>query len=203
MMINFLKSILIYFILCTYVFAAEKNVVIDINIEGLKRISYDTVISYGQISPGMKYSDSLANDAVKKLYDTQLFSDITLSYLDGVLTINVKENPTINLVLFEGNKKKKDEDLIAEIKLSERSVFSRSKVKEDVKRLLELYQRSGRLSTTVDPSVELLDNNRINLIYKIDEASVIKVSKINIIGNKAFLETFSLRVLESIPKFTK
>jgi outer membrane protein insertion porin family len=204
MMINFLKSIFMYFVLCTYVFAADNNVVIDINIEGLKRINYDTVISYGQISPGMNYSDSLANDAIKKLYDTQLFSDITLSYLDGVLTINVKENPTINLVLFEGNKKKKDEDLIAEIKLSERSVFSRSKVKEDVKRLLELYQRSGRLSATVDPSVELLDNNRINLIYKIDEASVIKVSKINIIGNNAFTDKELKSVMSTkIPSILK
>jgi outer membrane protein insertion porin family len=88
--------------------------------------------------------------------------------------------------MFEGNKSKKDEDLIEEIKLKERSVFSRSRVKEDVKRLLELYQRSGRLSATVDPSVEKLDNNRINLIYKIDEADVSKVSKISIIGNRAF-----------------
>jgi len=188
MMTMFFKSLLLYLMLCGYVFATDDNIVTDINIEGLKRISYDTVITYGQINSGMEYSDSLANDTIKKLYDTQLFSDISLIYLDGVLTINVKENPTINLVLFEGNKTKKDEDLIAEIKLSERSVFSRSKVKEDVKRLLELYQRSGRLSATVDPSVELLDNNRINLIYKIDEASVIKVSKINIVGNKVFTD---------------
>ena len=127
-----------------------------------------------------------SNKIIKKLYGTQLFSDVSVKYLDQVITITVKENPTINLVLFEGNKTKKDEDLIAEIKLSERSIFSRSKIKEDVKRLLELYQRSGRLSATIDPSVELLENNRVNIIYSIDESEILRVSKISIIGNSAF-----------------
>ena len=90
------------------------------------------------------------DDAIKNLYSTQLFSDVRSSYDKNILTITLKENPTINLVLFEGNKSKKDEDLISEIKLTERSVFSRSKVKDDVKRLLELYQRSGRLSAQID-----------------------------------------------------
>jgi outer membrane protein insertion porin family len=146
------------------------------------------VLSYGDLSVEKLYSDDLTNNAIKKLYDTQLFSDISIKYLDNILTINVKENPTINLVLFDGNKSKKDEDLVSEIKLKERSVFSRSRVKEDVKRLLELYQRSGRLAAKIDPSVELLDNNRINLIFKIDEAKVSNVSKITIIGNKEFTD---------------
>jgi outer membrane protein insertion porin family len=111
----------------------------------LQRISYETVLSYAEIDENI-YSKDISNEIIKKLYDTQLFSDVSVTYLNQIITITVKENPTINLVLFEGNKSKKDEDLITEIKLTERSVFSRSKIKEDVKRLLELYQRSGRLS---------------------------------------------------------
>ena len=185
-MIKFIKFFLFFCLLTTSVLATEINVIKDIKVEGLKRISYDTVLSYGGLNVEKLYSDDLTNSAIKKLYDTQLFSDVSIKYLDNILIINIKENPTINLVLFEGNKSKKDEDLVNEIKLKERSVFSRSRVKEDVKRLLELYQRSGRLAAKIDPSVELLDNNRINLIFKIDEAKVSNVSNITIIGNKEF-----------------
>ena len=181
-----LLSIILF---CSFsVFAENNDVIEEIKVEGLKRISYETVISYAEIDIQTNYNKNISNEIIKKLYDTQLFSDVSVLYLNNIITIKIKENPTINLVMFEGNKSKKDEDLIAEIKLTERSIFSRSSVKEDVKRLLELYQRSGRLSATVKPSVELLENNRVNIIYIIDEAEILKVSKINIIGNKAFTD---------------
>ena len=121
--------------------ASANETIKKIDVQGLQRISYETVLSYAEIETDTEYSNSISNEIIKKLYDTQLFSDVSVSYLNQIITITVKENPTINLVLFEGNKSKKDEDLISEIKLVERSVFSRSKIKEDVKRLLELYQR--------------------------------------------------------------
>ena len=194
-MTRLITIILIYFSLAINASANEENIIQKINVIGLQRISYDTVISYGNVSTDVIYTEKNSNDAIKSLYDTQLFSDVSINYLKGVLTISVKENPTINMVLFEGNKSKKDNDLIAEIKLKERSVFSRSKVKEDVKRILEIYKRSGRLSAKVDPSVELLDNNRINLIYKIDEANVLNVSKISIVGNKYFSDNEIKKVM--------
>ena len=199
-MVNFIKITFIYLFLSFSAFANEVNDIKEINIDGLQRINYDTVLSYGEVNIDIDYTESLSNNIIKKLYDTQLFSDISVNYVDNILTINVKENPTINLVLFEGNKTKKDEDLIAEIKLKERSVFSRNSVKEDVKRLLELYQRSGRLSAQVDPSVELLDNNRVNLIFKIDEAKVLSVSKITIIGNKVFTDKEIKKVMTTKSK---
>jgi len=199
-MVNFIKITFIYLFLSFSAFANEVNDIKEIKIDGLQRINYDTVLSYGEVNIEIDYTESLSNNIIKKLYDTQLFSDISVNYVDNILTINVKENPTINLVLFEGNKTKKDEDLIAEIKLKERSVFSRNRVKEDVKRILELYQRSGRLSAQVDPSVELLDNNRVNLIFKIDEAKVLSVSKITIIGNKVFTDKEIKKVMTTKSK---
>ena len=196
-MIRFINFITIFLSLTTFVHANEVSIIKDIQIEGLKRIGYETVLSYGKIKVNSEYSEDSANSVIKNLYQTQLFSDVSINYLNNILTIIVKENPTVNLVFFEGNKSKKDEDLISEIKLTERSVFSRSKVKEDVKRLLELYQRSGRLSAKIDPSVELLDNNRINLIYKIDEADILRVSKVTIIGNKAFSDKEIKKVMST------
>jgi len=181
---KFLCLIIIF--LSSSLSANETSLIKEIKVDGIQRISYETILSYGNINKDIIYTEKLSNSIIKSLYATQLFSNISINYSNSVLKIIVVENPTVNLVMFEGNKSKKDEDLIEEIKLKERSVFSRSKVKEDVKRLLELYQRSGRLSATVNPSVEKLDNNRINLVYKIDEANVSKVSKISIVGNRAF-----------------
>ena len=194
-MFKFVKLLLIYLFLINNVHATDEDIVKEINVEGLQRISYETVVSYAEIKPLSVYSKSIANNIIKKLYDTNLFSDVSVVYSENTINIKVKENPTINLVLFEGNKSKKDEDLIEEIKLTERSIFSRSSVKEDVKRLLELYQRSGRLSAIVTPSVELLENNRVNIIYNIDESEILKVSKISIIGNKAFTDNELKKVM--------
>ena len=154
--------------------------------EGLQRIDRDTVISYSEIDINMNYSEEKGNEIIRNLFKTNLFSNIEISFIDNKLSIRLKENPTINLIRFQGNKKKSDEDLLQELSLKERSVYSRSKVKKDIERMLSLYQRAGRLSTEIIPKVETLENNRINLTYEILESDVAKVSNIIILGNDVY-----------------
>ena len=165
---------------------ANTNIIKEIEVNGNQRIDVETVVSYSNIQIGNIYSEDLGNQALKDLFDTNLFSNIVISFNDNLLQINLKENPTINLVKFSGNSKIKDEDLLIEISLKERSVYSRSRVKKDTERMLSLYQRSGRLSTEIIPRVELLDNNRVNLTYEIEESDIAEVSKIIILGNEIF-----------------
>ena len=175
---------------------ARENSIDEIEIIGNQRIDVETIISYADINLDDIYTDTIGNEILKKLFDTELFSNIEIKYSKNKLTINITENPTINLIKFKGNKKVKDEDLLIEIQLRERSVYSRSKVKNDIERILTLYQRNGRLSTEVIPSIETLDANRINLSYEIVESEISKVSKIVFIGN----ENFSSSKLKSIMK---
>ncbi len=170
----------------TSVAFSDVNQIDEIDIQGTQRIDTETVISYSNVKLGDIYSEELGNKILKDLFDTNLFSNIEVIFDENRLQINVKENPTINLVKFSGNSKIKDEDLLIEISLKERSVYSRSKVKKDTERMLSLYQRSGRLSTEIIPKVELLDNNRINLTYEITESDIAEVSKIIILGNEVF-----------------
>jgi outer membrane protein insertion porin family len=165
---------------------ADENKILSIDVTGTQRVDIETVISYAKIEIGETYSDDLGNNALKKLFNTNLFSNIEIFFDNNTLLINVKENPTINLIKFSGNSKIKDEDLLIEISLKERSVYSRNKVKNDIDRMLTLYQRAGRLSTEIVPTVELLDNNRINLTYEIEESDVAEVSKIIFLGNEVF-----------------
>ena len=165
---------------------ASDNSINFINIEGTQRIDVETVISYSEISEGEIYTEEKGNLVLKRLFETNLFSNIQISFSDNILNILLKENPTINLVSFKGNSKIKDEDLLIEILLNERSVYSRSKVKKDIERMLSLYQRAGRLSTEINPKLEMLDNNRVNLTYEVTESDVAKVSNIIILGNSVF-----------------
>ena len=165
---------------------ANENIIKAISIDGMQRIDEETVISYANISKGAIYSEEIGNNVLKSLFETNLFSNIQISFEENILNIKIKENPTINLVKFFGNSKIKDEDLVIEILLKERSVYSRSKVKKDIERMLSLYQRAGRLSTEINPKLEMLDNNRVNLTYEITESDIAKVSNIIILGNSVF-----------------
>ena len=158
----------------------------EIEINGVERIERETVLSYSKLNIDNPYSNEIGNIALKSLYETDLFSDVKIQFIDGLLKITVRENPTINLIKFIGNDKKNDSDLLSEISLRDRSIYSRSKVKKDVKKLLSLYQRSGRLSTEVIPKVETLKDNRVNLIFEINESDIVSVSKITFIGNNVF-----------------
>ncbi len=176
---------LLYLFLNNHLYANE-NIINSISIDGIQRIDEETVISYANISKGDIYSEEIGNSILKSLFETNLFSNIQISFEENILNIKIQENPTINLVKFYGNSKVKDEDLVIEILLKERSVYSRSKVKKDIERMLSLYQRSGRLSTEINPKLEMLDNNRVNLTYEITESDVAKVSNIIILGNSVY-----------------
>ncbi len=186
---SILKKLILVVISCiltSSIAFSDTNKINIINVEGNQRIDVETVISYSNIKIGDFYTEETGNIILKKLFETNLFANIEITFENNILQIDVRENPTINLVKFSGNSKIKDEDLIIEISLKERSVYSRSKVKKDTERMLSLYQRSGRLSTEIVPKVELLDNNRVNLTYEINESDIVEVSKIIIIGNKVF-----------------
>ena len=180
-----LVNILLILLSISYVHA-DDDLISSISIDGTKRIDKETIVSYANVEIGQSYTEEFGNEILKDLFDTDLFSNIEISFFENTLSISVIENPTVNLVKFKGNKKINDEDLLVEISLKERSVYSRSKVKKDIERMLTLYQRSGRLSTEINPTAEMLENNRINLTYEISESDIAEVAKIIFLGNNVF-----------------
>ena len=104
----------------------------------------------------------------------------------GRLVVTVVENPVINRVAFEGNKKAKDEQLKAEVQSKARGTLSRPTVQADVQRIIEIYHRSGRFDVRVDPKIIELPNNRVDLVFEINEGDKTGVKKILFVGNHAF-----------------
>lgn len=166
--------------------AQSANVIKTINVIGSQRIEPDTVRSYVRLRPGAAYTIEMLDEAVRDLYETELFADATIRDDNGTLTIEVRENPVINRIILEGNKRLKEEKIRPEIKLAPRQIFTRSKARADVTRIIELYRRQGRFAAVVEPKMVTLDQNRVDIVFEISEGPKSKVRQINIIGNEKF-----------------
>ena len=105
---------------------------------------------------------------------------------NGTLVISLVENPIINRIAFEGNRRIDDEELSTELQLRPRVVFTETRVQNDVQRILEIYRRSGRFAATVEPKIIQLEQNRVDLVFEIDEGPLTGVKAIDFIGNRAF-----------------
>lgn len=159
----------------------------DIKVEGLERVEVETVLSYVDIKKNTIIDDAKMDASLKQLYATGLFNDVSLNMKnDGLLIIKVAENPIINKVLFDGNDKVDDEMLKGELQLAPRSTYSRAKVQEDVQRILEIYKRTGRYAVVVEPQIIERDQNRVDLIFKIDEGPLASINKVNFVGNRHY-----------------
>ena len=159
----------------------------DIKVEGLERVEVETVLSYVDIKKNTIIDDAKMDASLKQLYATGLFNDVSLNMKnDGLLIIKVAENPIINKDLFDGNDKVDDEMLKGELQLAPRSTYSRAKVQEDVQRILEIYKRTGRYAVVVEPQIIERDQNRVDLIFKIDEGPLASINKVNFVGNKHY-----------------
>ena len=155
-------------------------------IKGTERLEPETVRSYINLDAGDGYDRDRLDKALKDLYASELFADATILDDNGTLTITVKENPVINRILVEGAKRVKEEKVREEIKMAPRQIFTRSKARADVSRILEVYRRSGRFSAAVEPKMVQLDQNRVDVVFEISEGAKSKVRQINILGNTHF-----------------
>ena len=158
----------------------------SIEVLGTQRIDPETVISYSNLKVGDQSDPDKLDTALKILFKTGLFADVDFVKVGEKLVINVIENPVINRVAFEGNKRIESKDLELELQLKPRLVFTRTKVQQDIQRLLTLYRLSGRFAAQIVPKIIKLEQNRVNLVFEIDEGPLSKIRNISFIGNKDF-----------------
>ncbi len=158
----------------------------SIVVQGNRRVEADTIRSYF----GSGRLDAAAiDDALKALYSTGLFQDVRIQPSGGRIVVTVVENAVINRVAFEGNKKVKDEQLATEVQSKARGTLSRPAVQADTQRIVEIYRRNGRFDVRVVPKMIELPNNRVDLVFEINEGEKTSVRSINFVGNNSFSAT--------------
>ena len=171
----------------TKVVPPVQRVIKTLRVEGSQRIEPDTVLSYTKLRAGQSYTNETLDQAIKDLYASDLFADVQVSGAEsGEIVLRIRENPIINRVIFEGNKRLKQDKIDKEIKLKPRQIFTRTAVRQDVARIIELYRRQGRFAAVVEPKQVSLDQNRVDVVFEISEGPKSKVRQINILGNEVF-----------------
>jgi outer membrane protein insertion porin family len=165
---------------------AAAQTVNSIVVEGSRRVEADTIRSYFKPGPGGRLGPEQEDEALKALVATGLFADVRINHSGGRIVVTVVENPVINRVAFEGNKKAKDEQLQAETQSKPRGTLSRPTVQADVQRIIEIYHRSGRFDVSVDPKIIELPNNRVDLVFEIKEGEKTGIKDIRFIGAHAY-----------------
>lgn len=198
---------LIFFVACvlgllSFKAVADDFVISHIKIEGLQRITPDTVKSYLPIQPGETYTDTKGPEILKSLYETGFFSHVELSREESALVIQVTERPVISLIHFHGNKELKSDKLrpiLKKMGIAEGEAFNSEKVNEIVLGLKEQYSSMGYNAAQVTTQVTKEPHNTVGLTINVQEGPITKVGRIRILGNHAFTEAKLLQQFQLTP----
>lgn len=168
---------------------ASGGIIAAVNVSGNHRIESSTIIAYMVAQPGQAFNQEAINQSVKTLYATGLFESVTITRKGDDLDVAVVENPTINTILFSGNRGLSDKDAKAAIKLGSRSVYTPEAAEAARRALLDAYAQKGFYNAQVTANIVKLPDNRVNLVFLCDEGHSLKVSRIVFIGDRHFSQS--------------
>jgi len=160
-----------------------------INIKGNQRVEKSTIQEYLGINIGDEYSEQAGNNAIKNLYATSLFENINIQFNNGLLMVNVIETPFISKVVFTGNHKVKTNLLATEVYTAAGESLKKAKLITDVEKIKEIYKRSGRFSVQVKSKIESQENNRVKVVFEIDEGPKTGIRSLYFVGNENYKDS--------------
>lgn len=168
-----------------------------IDIQGNERVEDSTILTYAGIAPGQAVSAGGLNDAYQRILASGLFETVELKPSGGRLVIAVQEYPTINVVAFEGNKQLKDEALATIVKSQSRRVYSPAQAEADAAQIAAVYANTGRLAARVDPKIIRRSDNRVDLVFEIQEGKITEIQRLSFTGNRVFSDRRLREILQT------
>ncbi len=163
------------------------EIINEINIEGNVRISTETIKMFADVSKGDDLSETDLNRLLKKLYNTNFFETVSIKLSNEILIIKVTENPIIQNITYEGIKSSQMlEDLKKKNILKSRSSFNEILLNKDKEQIKNSLREKGYYFSKIEILIEELEDNKINLSYKINLGEKAKIQKISFIGDKIF-----------------
>jgi len=171
--------------LSTQSFALQ--IIKKINITGNNRISDETIKMFSTVDVDQKISPSDINNILKLIYESNFFKDVSVKFNDNILSINVSENPIIQEISYDGIKSKRIKDtILTNLSLKSRSSFNKLILKNDKKKIQSSLKNLGYYFSDINVIIEELNDNKVNINYKIELGKKAKIKKISFIGNKIF-----------------
>ncbi len=166
--------------------SAEAAVIQRIDVRGASRVGAEAVRSNLTIQPGQNFSNTDIDDSVKQLYDTGYFSDVKIAVSGGTLVVTVQEAQLVNQVVFNGNRKIKDDKLAGVVKTHAAGPYNDAQIQSDIQAIKDAYAATGRSEVNVTTQVVPLGEGRVNLAFVVDEGDRTKIAAINFVGNNAY-----------------
>ena len=190
-MFDFKKIIALIILFLTFCNVSSYSEVVNkVEVKGNNRISSETIMIFGDIVIGNNYEQSDVSLLIKKLYETNFFSNISAELKNNRLTIVVEENPIVYSIIFKGEKAQKYIEAIKEFLLvREKSSYVSNNIKHDINQIKSFYRQLGYYFVKIDTEIEKLEKNRVNILYSIDTGEKAKISKIYFLGDKKFRDT--------------
>ncbi len=166
--------------------AAPLETIQTISVKGNQRVETETILAYVAIAQGQTFDPEKIDISLKSLFGTGFFADVKFVQNGSNLTINVLENPTVNQVILEGQKALTTEKLEKEVQIKPRAWFTVGRIQADKKRLIEVYRNAGYFAAEINPKIVEKPQNRVDVIFEINEGPKTGVGSINIIGNNQY-----------------
>ncbi len=183
--IKFFFSQIFFLFFITNVSIAE--IVKKIEVLGNERISSETIKSFSSAKINDDLDENSINTSLKSLYESNFFKNVKIKLINNVLTIEVEENPIIQNLNLEGVKSQRIRDSIFDnLNLKPRGSFFEKQLNKDINIIKSLTKELGYYFTKVDVTQENLDDNKVNIIFKVNLGEKAKISKISFIGNKIY-----------------
>lgn len=174
----------------------------QIIIKGNQRIDEQTILSLINKTKNSEiqyFTPENIDKTLKTLYQSDLFLEVEIFQEDDDIIISVQENPIISEVKIIGNDKIEDDVLINELLLKKRGIYTKFKLQSDLKRINEIYLKSGRFLAKIEPKIIQKPQNRIEVIFDIKEGPRAKISEILFIGNNAFSDSDLIEQITTKP----
>ena len=201
-----MKYILTTISLLIFLISASHAVIIkDIKINNNKRITEETIVTYGNIELNKEYNQKELNNIVKDLYDTNFFKNISIKIDGETLVLSVEENKIIQNVRVEGVKSNKIKEAILKNLFSkDKSPFLIEKVKIDVNRIKTSLNTIGYYLSDVKSKILENSNDTVDLIFEVNLGDKSKIKKIEFIGDKKIKDrTLRSVIISEEAKFWK
>ena len=192
----FIRSTILFFL---FIINGYAEIISNVVVDGNKRISKETIIVLGDIKIGKNFNPDDLNYSLKKLYETNFFNDVNISFKDSILNISVNENPIIDEILINGIKKKTFKELIYDkITLKNRKSYTEIQLRKDIDLIINILKTNGFYFANIETSLQRNDDlNSVKIILDIDLGEKARIKEIVFIGDKKIKDKKLLELIAS------
>ena len=178
-----------------------KERIARIVIKGNRRIEKAAILGVMQTREGEIMSPARARADLKAIYKLGYFTDVRMDISktpEGqVLTVTVKEKPSIREIMVEGNNKIKKDKILETMNLKRFSVASEGAIKDDINKVEEMYRKKGYYEAHITYELQPAGRHQVNLILHVNEGPKEAIKSIEFTGNKAFSAKELRKVMET------